>query len=365
MTTRNPRTKLASLWSNSGGTMSLGCHTCPERGFCGGQTQSGGFDCLEHCCQQPESCNMVCPNSMAFVDRVREIRGFALNFPPVPKIDAPRLTPYIPLIYHGSARQKPLLAPVVALKLYRFARRNGDSPFASKEAIANEFKLSGDCCIILSGVAKDDEVERWWDLECQGRVKAIKNLRQAGIAMVTTPNCSVIANRPRHDDMHSIKRIGEMFHEFVSEGVPAALHVNGRAEKDFNRWIEFIIHHPEVTHIAYEFTTGTAHIARMIQHRDWLCNLARSVGRRLGLVIRGGSRIVPELAHFFDVSYIGASAFSMASFRHRAILKPNGKVRGIPNPLAVGHPIDELLAANIDTYNFWIRQLNVDLALAA
>ncbi len=359
------QTNLANLWNTPGDTMSLGCHSCPDRAHCGGQTQSGGFDCLEHCCQRPESCNIVCPNSSAYVDRFREVRGFALDIPLARKVEPPRLPSYIPLVYHGSSRHQMLEIPAVALKLYRFARRNGDCPFASRDAVDKEFKLGGQARIILSGVADDDEVERWWDLEARGRVQAIKNLQQAGVSMVTTPNCSVIANRPRHDDLHSIKRIGQMFHEFVSEGVPAALHVNGGAEHDFDRCAEFIVKHPEVTHIDYEFTTGTAHVKRMIQHRDWLCQLARSVGRRLGLVVRGGSRILPDLGRSFDVTLVGASAFSMAVKRHRAEIQPGGGIKGVSNPLPEGHPIDALLASNVNAFNRWIETLSDEFAIAA
>jgi Domain of unknown function (DUF4417) len=359
------QSNLANLWNTPGDTMSLGCHSCPDRAHCGGQTQSGGFDCLEHCCQRPEKCNIVCPNSLAYVNRYREIRGFALDIPVAPKVEPPRLPSFVPLIYHGSARNDVLSVPAVALKLYRFARRNGDCPFASRLEVDREFKLGGQTRIILSGVADDDEVERWWDLETRVRIQAIQNLRHAGVSMATTPNCSMIANRPRHDDLHSIKRIGQMFHEFVSEGVPTALHVNGRAEHDFARWAEFIVKHPEVTHIAYEFTTGTAHLQRMIQHRDWLCQLARSVGRRLGLVVRGGSRILPELRRSFDVTLIGASAFSMAVKRHRAEIQPNGGIKGVSNPLPEGHPIDALLASNVESFNRWIESLSDEFAIAA
>jgi hypothetical protein len=35
------------------------------------------------------------------------------------------------------------------------------------------------------------------------------------------------------DDLHSIKRIALVHSEFLDEGLPAALHVNGRSEADF------------------------------------------------------------------------------------------------------------------------------------
>jgi len=58
------------------------------------------------------------------------------------------------------------------------------------------------------------------------------------------------------DDLHSIKRIALVHSEFLDEGLPVTLHVNGRSEADFKRWTDFLVARPEVTDIAYEFTTG-------------------------------------------------------------------------------------------------------------
>ena len=60
------------------------------------------------------------------------------------------------------------------------------------------------------------------------------------------------------DDLHSIKRIALVRSEFLDEGLPAALHVNGQSEADFKRWTDFLVARPEVTDVAYEFITGAS-----------------------------------------------------------------------------------------------------------
>ena len=120
------------------------------------------------------------------------------------------------------------------------------------------------------------------------RAEALRAMRMGGVSFMTTPNYSVTLNVPRWDDLYAIKRIGLIHAEMIGEGMPTALHVNGRTDTDFRRWAEFIAARDEVTHIAYEFTTGTGWVRRRDHHAAWLCGLARDVGRPLHLVVRGG-----------------------------------------------------------------------------
>jgi hypothetical protein len=54
--------------------------------------------------------------------------------------------------------------------------------------------------------------------------------------MATTPNYSLFVDRPRWDDLHAMKRIAIVHGEFLEAGMPGALHVNGRTDRDFERW---------------------------------------------------------------------------------------------------------------------------------
>ena len=334
--------------------MSLGCVDCPNLPQCGGQKIGGdGFNCLDHCCGNPDSCQVVCPEARVFTDRVREIGDFELETPSAQRIDPPPYVPHLPLLFHGSACEGRLNAEAVAIPLYRFFDRDAACRFTSRDEVAEAFKVERAAQLYLSGVAHDHEVERWWGLAAKGRIRAIANLRSLGIAMVTTPNFSLMVDRPRWDDMHSMKRIAEVYHELVSEGQAAALHVNGRTARDFERWAEYVTFHPEVTHLAYEFTTGARTPARMRQHASWLAGLAAASGRRLGLVLRGGSQVAGFLSTHFDVTFIDSSAFEKAQHREVAVLDADGQRRWVKRLTPKGEPIDALLDENVRVSACW------------
>ena len=342
-----------SFWSDPEASLSIGCIECPNQDQCGGQTiLGGGFNCLDFCCHEPENCQIVCANAKLFADRVREINGFDLRTPSASPLKNFELEPYIPLFFHGSKRVELLDEPIISIPLYQFFDRYADCRIKSREHLSNAFKIALDTRILLSGVAQDDEVEKWWRLEQKGRLKAINNLSRLGIAMVTTPNFSVTVDRPRWDDMHSMKRIAEVFHEFVSEGLAAALHVNGRAAHDFSRWADYIIAHPEVTHLSYEFTTGTKSLPRMHQHAIWLIDLAKAVSRPLGLVLRGGGPVREPLSTYYQVSALDSSPFEKAVHRSVAVLDEGRRV-WVDHPTPEGAPIDELLRENLRISKLW------------
>ncbi|HJP67485.1 MAG TPA: hypothetical protein VJ846_01190 [Sphingomicrobium sp.] len=360
------RRAFKSFWSDPDASMSLGCVDCPNLHQCGGQTISGdGFNCLDHCCQKPGTCQVVCLNAKIFADRVREVEGLELETPLATPVPAPIHAPYLPLIFHGSARADHFVAPAIAMPLYRFFDRTANCRFSTRNDVAEAFKIDPAAKLLLSGVAQDHEVERWWKLETSGRIKAIANLRRMGIAMVTTPNFSLMVDRPRWDDLHSIKRIAEVYHEFVSEGQAAALHVNGRTRHDFVRWGEYIAAHPEVTHLAYEFTTGAKSPARMFQHAQWLTELAKASDRRLGLVLRGGTQVLASLSTHYQISFIDSSPFEKAMHRAIATLGADGQRGWLKRLTTNGEPIDALLAENVRVSERWFARLLPKLALAA
>jgi hypothetical protein len=360
------RRAFKSFWSDPRAPMSLGCIDCPNRQQCGGQTISGhGFNCLDHCCHRPDKCQLVCLNAKNFVDRVREVGGLDLETPLAAALPSPTHVPYLPLIFHNSARVGHLATPAVAMPLYRFVGQSANCRFVTRSDVAEAFKIDPSAQLFLSGVARDHEVEQWWKLGTTGRIKAIGNLRRLGVAMVTTPNFSLMVDRPRWDDLHSMKRIVQVCHELVSEGQATALHVNGRTRHDFSRWADYIVAHPEITHLAYEFTTGTKNPERMQQHAQWLIELAGASGRRLGLVLRGGTQVVTLLSVHFQVSFIDSSPFEKAMHRLVAYLDGNGRRRWFKQLTPEGAPIDALLAENVGVSERWFAGLSPELARAA
>lgn len=356
---RNPRRE-RRLWHQAHLAMhSLGCATCPERSICGGiLIKAPVFDCTGFCCGKPESCDRVCRNHPDFAHRVREIGTFDLNtVPRTSVLSSPSLPPTVPIVFHKSRRNEPASLSAVALPLASmFGRKDGAARFESNAALCKGFGIAPGNLIVLSGTDHDGPIERWWGLGEQRRRSLIRHLMHIGVAFTTTPNYSLFIDTPRWDDLHAMKRIAIVHHEFLSEGLPAALHVNGRTETDFKRWAEYVAARPEVTHLAYEFTTGTGWAGRLEQHAEWLSSIPRSVQRPLSLVVRGGTDVLPALADSFaGVTLLDTSSFMKAMMRKRAVL--NGHIDWADAPTVDGAPVDELLAHNVGTVHSWIDQL--------
>lgn len=329
----------------------LGCTVCPEQNVCGGlNVLAGGWSCLDHCCGEPTTCHAVCRKNPDFVDRVREIGSFGFdNVPRARVLSPPSLPVVIPVIYHGKCREKSFTPAAVALPLYAlFSRADGKPRFASREALCAAFKLASDISIVLTGTDQDPPLERWWGLGDR-RLEIMRAMRALNIALVTTPNYSLLADRPRWDDLHSMKRIALVHQEFLNSGLPTALHVNARTDMDWLRWTDYISHRPEVTYLAYEFATGAGRVERREWHAKQLAGLAESVGRPLHLVVRGGLNVLPILRRSFThVSILETSIFMKTIYRQRAIVSRSGKVTWEAVRTDVGTPLDALLRENFE-----------------
>jgi hypothetical protein len=82
------------------------------------------------------------------------------------------------------------------------------------------------------------------------------------------------SSQPPWDNLHSMKRIAIVHEESLSEGMPAALHINARTDHNWQRWRDYVADRPEITHIAFEFATGAGRSKRMRRHADHLIPLA-------------------------------------------------------------------------------------------
>ena len=342
-------------------TSALGCTACPERHICGGlSVQAAFFDCLQFCCQDPISCDRVCRNHPDYVDRVREVGTFSLDtVPRAPELSAPVLPCLVPVIYSRTGRVGAPVMDTVALSLYAlFDRRSGLPRHASRASLNETFALPPDATIILTGTDRDPPLERWWKLGEEGRRRIIRTMIAAGIRLVTTPNYSLFTDRPRWDNLHSMKRIAIVHEEFLRAGLPAALHVNGRTDSDFERWANYISARSEITHIAYEFTTGTGWNGRRGQHAAWLAKMATAVERPLHLVMRGGLDQLPALAAAFSgFTVLDTSIFIKTMKRQCAYPKSNSALGWKRAPTERGAPVDSLFANNFHTVDAWMRDL--------
>ena len=350
---RRPREK--KLWHDgTKNTGSIGCLACPEVKACGGLNvgKPAVLDCLDYCCGGLETCDVVCRRKPGdFARRVREVGGFALaDVPRSPDVAARALPELIPVIYHGGSRSRAFDAPIVSVPLYGLVeRRNGRARFGEIDAVAAKYRIDPEARLVLTGTAPDGPVERWWGLGNR-RTDVIRGLRDLGVEMVTTPNFSLFVDRPRWDDLHSMMRIALSHEEFLREGIRAALHVNARTERDWERWTEYVVSREEVRDVAYEFATGSGRTERIEWHVQYLTELGRVAGHRLHLTVRAAPpEILGRLAQAFGgVTFLDTNAFMKTVKRQRAFLCSNGKVRWDRGPTAPDEPVDELLQHNWD-----------------
>ena len=371
LTQQEPLRKIPNtqaLWDNAEtASASLGCWTCVDRGTCGGaHKDSDFFDCTDYCrCTDKASCDLVCRgNPAAFVARVREIGGFDLaTARRAPEISVDPLPSMVPLIEHNSARRGRLNFPIVAIPLYALIDLgNASLKFKDREALANQFGIASEARIVVSGVGRDSDIERYWGLP--NRAELLGQLQSLGIALITPPNFSVLTDVPRTDNLHAMKRILLAWVEMAEAGLPAALHVNARTERDYQRWAELIAARPEIQSIAVEFATGAGRGSRIDWHVARLRQLAVVVNRPMRLMVRGGARVLEPLRQSFDaVTVIDTDAFHKTRCRKLAYFTESGKLHWRSHLTAAGEPLDGLLQQNVATlhsHHTYLERLHAD-----
>lgn len=349
--------------------LALGCVGCADRAICGGlHKKQEHYNCLDDCCGDATTCDSVCPRNMkGFLERVREIDGFDLGTiaraAALPRAELPEA---IPLIYHGNRRAEGLDAPYVALPLHKFYRRPSGQPrFSSRAEIEDTFRIAKNTVLVLVGSGRDRPIEAWWGLS-EKRQPLIAHLRNLGVSLVTSPNYSLFTDEPRYNDLYNIKRIGIAWQEIVQGGVPAALHINARTDRDYQRVTEFIAERPEVNEIAFEFGTGANWPLRRNFHVAKLAAIPRAIGRSIRLVMIGGLPALPILARAYpDLTVIDTTAFMTALHRQRLYASNDGRVSRRSELTEAGAPVDALLRDNTALMASTIRHSISDARMTA
>lgn len=345
---RNPQ----SLWDDATTmTCSLGCVSCVDRPICGGaHNNTSFFDCGDYCrCDDKEACDLVCRGKpKQYVERLREVGG--LDFMNVPRasIGAIEALPsMVPLIEHATARVSTVNSPIVALPLYALVNANlGALRYPDRGALSQRFGIDPNARLVISGVARDRKIERFWAI--QDRPALLEQLVALNIALITPPNFSVLTDVPRTDNLHAMKRILISAVEMLRAGLPTALHVNARTERDYDRWAELIADRPEIQYLSFEFATGAGRGERLDWHVARLTELAARVPHVLRLVVRGGMRALEPLrSAFTSVTMIDTDAFTKTRCRQEAQFRPDGKLVWRKHPTAPGEPLDALLQQNV------------------
>jgi len=345
-----------TLWHNRGEPTAMGCRDCPDRPECGGlQVSASVFSCLDHCnCADSQSCQKVCPNNRNFVARIHEVRGFGFD-----DIERRRAIPLVnlPLFAHLLFTYpkvvNPVQLPVAAIPLSAVFNRSGKGGVAlTRDQVEKRFRLAAKTPLILSGVELDRKIEKYWGVE-RGRAELLAGIRALDPLVVTTPNYSVFIDAPRHDAMHSLKRILLAWSELHDAGLRTALHLNAVTDRDYSRMAEFLSVHSEIRAVSVEFDTGAAPEEQGHYHAKQLDGLVQRIGRPLHLVFRGDARWVPELQKSFpSITALNGSASVRTRKRRRAVFADE-QLKWESAPTQQGAPLDNLLAHNLRNVSMW------------
>ncbi len=340
-------------------SLALGCSSCPNFELCGGlSVRDSILDCMDLCCGRPDECTNVCAKSpVRYVDQKREVVGFGLSNIPRVRGNYKHL-PYdvVPLIYHGTGRNRPATGPVFALRLRDVVKfSNAALRYRTREELCAAFKIDHSAAIILTGVDHDDDIEPWWTLGIQ-RTSLIRKLSDLKIQLVTSPNFSLVLDKPRTDDLHAIKRIAILWSEFEVNGIACALHVNSRTYRDFERWATFVSERPEVQVISYEFITGGGRKDRRDFHIQGLRQIAQTADRPIDILVRGDPDVVAQLRPYFrSVIYIDTTAYMKTIKRQRAARVSNSALDWVSSTTTHPSQVDDMLEHNISESALFLR----------
>jgi hypothetical protein len=233
--------------------------------------------------------------------------------------------------------------------------REGTLRVENRVTLAERFRITAETNVVLTGTAIDPPLERWWSLG-ERRREAISQLRGLNIALVTTPNYSLFTDQPRWDDLHSMKRIALVHQEFLEGGVPAALHVNARTDRDWERWRDYINARHEISHIAFEFGTGAGWGSRIEWSVAQLMKLASELTRPVHLIIRGGRNKIATLAGAYsELTYLDTTAFLKTIRRRRAVTTNECGILWRRQTTTTAEPLDALFAENWSAVQQWVN----------
>lgn len=338
MLARDAHQQVIYLKDIGGGQSLLGCSDCLDFNMCGGlHLPAGAIDsCLAHCtCKTPDeiaNCDVVCQKRPSeFVKRIHEVRSFDLNnVPKAKKRTQPLLGSYVPLLHGKGVRKHKDQMDYLAIPMSRALIGRGSKTRArTTKELVEVTGIRPRLGWILSGTDDDGPIERIWGLDHLPRI--LQGMSNAGVVFATTPNYSLYADVPRHDNLHAMKRIAWMWYFMQQAGIATALHINGRTDRDFERWAEFVRSQPAVQAVAFEFTTGAEPVLDRERYIRRLETFATAVGRKISLVMRGSSDAAAELrTSFSKVTSIDSTAYQRAIHRRKAFVDDVGRVRYQP-----------------------------------
>jgi hypothetical protein len=337
-----------------GPAVSLGCETCMLLYLCGGNTRVGGGMC-ETCCSKCDraTCDVVCLGKPEeFARAVMEIGGFDLD--DIGTMRAPEEVPppYVPMVYNGSSRQRPLREAWAAIPLRAVLQhpKGGPKVVADSPAKLREmFKLQPQTKVLLVGIDLDHRIERFW--KWHDDPDLLGQLGRLGVDAAIVPNYSFSLRHPRPQHLFNRKRSLICAREWSAQGIPSVPCIQAVTPRDWEVWREFLGEHTEISMVAKEFLTGAAVRKRGRVALQELARLQDALKRPLHLLARGGAQYRAEISRLFEHwTLVDSSPFIKAVKQQKArLVSPRvawDKVRD--------YRVDALLAHNVGVWRSWL-----------
>lgn len=303
-------------------SVAIGCSQCPDLRTCGGLSiRASCFSCLDLCkCDDPNACPHICAKKKPedLHHSLIEVGGWdILDVPRSHKSREVKLPHHIPVIFGAGGRHEIASGKAFAVPLrFLFNGRTGEPRFQSRSELLAAFTLPDKCAIVIDGVSTDQPIENFWGRALDRGI--VQKLKQLSPSLVTMPNYSLYANVPRHTDLYNMKRQVLTWAQFAGAGIDAALHLNARSSRDYERLGEFLLYHTEISSVAFEFATGARNDGCRQQHIRELSQLGDATSRRLRLVMRGGIGSIASLRqHFRDIVFLDTDSYHKTRSRQK------------------------------------------------
>lgn len=251
----------------------VACADCAFYKPCGGLDQGAAWGCSSHCAScvkitkqgiahwvygsKGTTCDFTCfERPRALTQRMQEVGGFdrmeCNAIIPIPNVDLP---PYVPVVYNASSRKRVLNIPFVAIPFHRVLKERSDKRYRPNSdtpaGLRDEFKIPPEAQVIITGVAYDWFIERYWRFaELHA---AASELAKLGVRGMTAPNYSYFTDVPRVQILYNRRRALITSDLLTTAGVPLIPHINAISQGDWRFWESFLKEQTQIIVVAKEF----------------------------------------------------------------------------------------------------------------
>jgi len=341
----------------------VSCSECAFLQNCGGLEQYAAWGCSSHCvtCTRKQ-CDFTCFSRLPqMVERMQEVRGFLNRNYQKLKIPAANTLPvYIPVVYNQSCRLRTLDIPMVAIPFHRALKLTSDGHYrplsTNAKELREEFKISADSKVLITGVAFDRYLERYWQYaEHHGTARKLSDLDVFGM---TVPNFSHFTDVTQPHILYNNRRAQITAECMSQQGLSVIPHVNASMPRDWQAWTDLFRQQPQINMFSKEFQTGLSDPDLAERAINELASLQDKVGRELHPILFGAAPFIPQVRSLFrEFTIVDSRPFMSTVMRRKFVLRDDGTRSWVRNLTERGEDLDDLLAHNVKNYALWIAMM--------